>query len=507
MVAEAEAKAESGQASAAGSSRRMAGRVARWVVLLAALMAFARYAYVRIITPPSRPAGLSAGGAVDEKPQPGDCTQELNSLLSAIPQFNPANPSGSSNPIRTRRMRRASDLMSVVRGKWNTELPEVEEAIEYLDSTGVQAFMASLDTLQPRPFEMDTFDFGRGNVVTAIALRQVIPLLAAEARYATESGDAVRAWRSLRVMFWLVDETQSEAQSELGLSDLGVAWGSAEDFLGRAQTEAGDAAHRLSLDESVRREWNSWLAARPRMSQAWPAKMERMRREATRMVDGSFTLDEDGNGWLVVSSQTTSLWWSGSWALSGFGGVSDKRSRLWNVFSAVYNDRRPVTRKMDELLTTVAELQDVAHMEARNRIERVRTGRAGGFNALDGPLFGSMLTPEVFGSQLQSDYESMKRIDTVGDGVRIMLALRAYRDARGEFPQSLGDLSPQWLDPVPVDPFSAEEFLYDRRGDDYILYSVGYDGEDDGGRSGGRRYWRRMADYDHVDIVLTDLRQ
>ncbi len=483
----------------------MAWRVARGVVLLAALMAFARYAYVRIITPPSQVAGLR--GEERPKPMPGDCTQELDSLLSAIPPFNPASPSGSSNPIRPRKMRRASDLMSVVRGKWNRQLPEVEEAIEYLDSPGVQAFIANLDALQPRPFEMDTFDFGRSNVITVIELSQVIALLAAEARYATESGDAVRAWRILRVMFWLVDETQSEAQSEAGLLSMDVASGYAEDFLGRVQTEAGDAAHRLAFDESMRSEWNSWLVARPRMSQVWPAKMERMRREAARLVNASFTLNEDGNGWFVLSSQTSSLWWSGSWVTIGFGGASDTRSRLWNVFSAVYNDRRTVTRKMDELLTTLADLHDVRHAEARERIERLRTGRAGGFNALDGPLFGSMLSPEVFGSQLQSDYESMKRFDTMDDGMRIMLALRAYRDARGEFPQSLGDLSPQWLDPVPVDPFSGDEFLYERRGDDYILYSVAYDGEDDGGRSGRRRYWRRMADYDHVDIVLTELRQ
>ncbi len=63
------------------------------------------------------------------------------------------------------------------------------------------------------------------------------------------------------------------------------------------------------------------------------------------------------------------------------------------------------------------------------------------------------------------------------------LALRAWKLERGEYPESLVDLTPEYLDAVPVDPFGyGEAMRYRRSGDGYTLYSVGPDGIDNGGR-------------------------
>ncbi|MCC7291958.1 MAG: hypothetical protein IT449_07855 [Phycisphaerales bacterium] len=479
--------------------------MARSVVLIAALMAFARYAYVRITTPASQPAGLGAGDAEDEKPQPGDCTQELDGLLSAIP---PMNPSGAA-AVRGRSrafLGSAMNLQVVVRGEWSPERPEIEAAIEYLDSAAVRTFMAGLDALPPRPFLVDLLGFRGRSRINWNQLQAVFPLLAAEARYATESGDAPRAWRSIRVMFWLLDGIETGAETDAGGLGFESLSGYTDWFENQACTEAGDAARRLDLDAGLRNEMDSWLAARPRLSQLWPARMERMRREASRLVDASFTLNEVGNGWLVVSTQTPALWWTGSQGIMRMGGAPDARSRVWNVFSVVYNDRHTVTRKLDELLATLTDLHDIPHREALRRIRAVQQGRAGGFNALDGPQFGSRLSPEEFGSLLRIDYDAIKRSDTGWDGVRILLALRAYHGVRGEFPETLGELSPEWLDPVPADPYSGCEFVYRRQGEDYILYSVGSNGKDDGGQGGGQWYWGIPSD-EKGDVLLTNLRQ
>jgi hypothetical protein len=64
-------------------------------------------------------------------------------------------------------------------------------------------------------------------------------------------------------------------------------------------------------------------------------------------------------------------------------------------------------------------------------------------------------------------------------------ALAAWRADRGRgeppYPERLDELVPRYLAAVPVDPFSDNPFIYERRGDGYLLASVGADGVYDGG--------------------------
>jgi hypothetical protein len=74
------------------------------------------------------------------------------------------------------------------------------------------------------------------------------------------------------------------------------------------------------------------------------------------------------------------------------------------------------------------------------------------------------------------------------------LALRAYHEEHGDYPQSLPELvTGGYLKGVPADPFARNredgQFRYRRVSDSaYILYSVGPDGVDDGGRPIVNRY-------------------
>jgi hypothetical protein len=64
-------------------------------------------------------------------------------------------------------------------------------------------------------------------------------------------------------------------------------------------------------------------------------------------------------------------------------------------------------------------------------------------------------------------------------------ALAAWRADRGPdappYPERLDDLVPKYLAVVPVDPFTDKPFIYERRGDGYLLASVGENGVYDGG--------------------------
>ncbi len=65
------------------------------------------------------------------------------------------------------------------------------------------------------------------------------------------------------------------------------------------------------------------------------------------------------------------------------------------------------------------------------------------------------------------------------------LAIRAYRFDRGRNPAKLADLVPDYLSALPNDPFSGGQFVYRLTPEGYLLYSVGVNGVDDGGRPAG----------------------
>lgn len=71
------------------------------------------------------------------------------------------------------------------------------------------------------------------------------------------------------------------------------------------------------------------------------------------------------------------------------------------------------------------------------------------------------------------------------DMARIACALERHRLARGNFPDALAALTPQWLEKIPHDVLSGQPLKY-RRTDDgqFVLYSVGWNQTDDGGKLG-----------------------
>jgi hypothetical protein len=65
---------------------------------------------------------------------------------------------------------------------------------------------------------------------------------------------------------------------------------------------------------------------------------------------------------------------------------------------------------------------------------------------------------------------------------RIALLLKAYRGERGEYPPSLDELQNQAGKELPLDPWSGKPFQYRREASGFILYSVGSNKVDDGGK-------------------------
>jgi hypothetical protein len=92
-------------------------------------------------------------------------------------------------------------------------------------------------------------------------------------------------------------------------------------------------------------------------------------------------------------------------------------------------------------------------------------------------LGSAILCPD-FGESARVRDEAVARI--YGD--RILVALMSYKYLFSSYPHSLKDLGKVVDWPLPKDPFSGRDFVYRRDGEGFILYSIGSDLKDNGGR-------------------------
>jgi hypothetical protein len=66
---------------------------------------------------------------------------------------------------------------------------------------------------------------------------------------------------------------------------------------------------------------------------------------------------------------------------------------------------------------------------------------------------------------------------------RTALACRLYKSRSGRYPETMDELVPGLLTEVPLDPFTGKPLVYRREGEGFIVYSLGSNEKDDGGRS------------------------
>ncbi|MBI3876089.1 MAG: hypothetical protein HY300_09075 [Verrucomicrobia bacterium] len=83
---------------------------------------------------------------------------------------------------------------------------------------------------------------------------------------------------------------------------------------------------------------------------------------------------------------------------------------------------------------------------------------------------------------LEKASEKFARMQTAVNEARIACALERYRLKRGEFPEKLDALVPDFMARVPHDIINGEPLHYRRTSDgQFVLYSVGWNMKDDGG--------------------------
>jgi hypothetical protein len=84
------------------------------------------------------------------------------------------------------------------------------------------------------------------------------------------------------------------------------------------------------------------------------------------------------------------------------------------------------------------------------------------------------------------------------DLTKLAFALAAFRADHGAYPAKLADLVPKYVAQLPKDIVTAADLHYRKTADGYVLYSVGQNGKDDGGKGYDDR--KRNEDWD--DLVI-----
>lgn len=90
------------------------------------------------------------------------------------------------------------------------------------------------------------------------------------------------------------------------------------------------------------------------------------------------------------------------------------------------------------------------------------------------------------------------------DMARVACALERFRLANGEYPEMLDALQPRFIDSLPHDVIGGQPLIYRRTGNgQFALYSVGWNGTDDGGAVVLREHWSVSIDLEKGDWVWT----
>lgn len=103
-------------------------------------------------------------------------------------------------------------------------------------------------------------------------------------------------------------------------------------------------------------------------------------------------------------------------------------------------------------------------------------GAAGGKRSRGNPLV-AIMTPA-----LARVWRGLKEQQCKADLARCAAAIACYEAEKGRYPGSLADLFPGFLAAIPADPFAkSSTFVYRTEGAAATIYSLGVDGDDDGG--------------------------
>lgn len=178
----------------------------------------------------------------------------------------------------------------------------------------------------------------------------------------------------------------------------------------------------------------------------------------------------EGGDWLDVSeaARFARTWMGGVPGRLGGGGVAPRRT--WNLLAPVFHNLAEAKRVVEEQFW---------YPEGPATLPQIANPPGGVDCRFVGPLQGF---PRFYAYPMEIAVQGYYSSRNDMEGATTLLALREFRLANGEFPETLRELVPRFLPRLPIDYGDRGILRYERRDGGFILYSVGWDGVDDGGR-------------------------
>lgn len=165
---------------------------------------------------------------------------------------------------------------------------------------------------------------------------------------------------------------------------------------------------------------------------------------------------------------------------------ADERKKLdvldWAVVLKPSADNADALARAFKLATFAQRQQAIEEVDllVAKRKHQLRDGleyeKADGLSERCGTLLLGLLTPASRNlNRAHGEAEQRHR------NLLVAFALAAHHADTGRYPERLSDLAPNYLKDIPCDLFSEKPLVYARTEDSYGFYSVGVNGEDDGG--------------------------
>jgi hypothetical protein len=303
-------------------------------------------------------------------------------------------------------------------------------------------------------------------------LRELAQGLEADARFAQQRGEGARVMADVIGLQNLA--RQLHGDGGFVVVDL-VAIGILERALDLAEQAVGDEKLKLS-DEDLQR--LAHVLARPKLA-ADLVSFGGERIMMNDLVQRCYTDDGSGDGHLTLA---------GYRFINAVGPIVGKpnktgASEFWHAtFMATATPAMADSRR--EAQAHYDRMMDLADANVRRPL-RQADWKAYEQQVPELPHDSDKLRQPlsvVLGAHLANAQRSAERVLGHRDGIVVGIALELYRRKHGEYPARLELLVPEYLPAMPEDRINGEPVKYRIVNGKPLVYSVGADGDDDGGR-------------------------
>jgi hypothetical protein len=298
-------------------------------------------------------------------------------------------------------------------------------------------------------------------------IRACTRLLMADARVAASQGDGRRAAEDIRAIVrlaTLVNQPPINIAELVGIASMVAAGNTALDLIERYPGLFGDQQLAEMADEF------NGFAGGGRLAPHYGYDLNIVE----DLVQRCYTDDGNGDGHFCGVG------------LSNMDQMADPPNQFgpWPYILGPLNMHRFASRKqlMDRARNIMALHEDFAACPLWKR-----TADLGTIIAESQPK-ATVVFLMLLGDGLRMHADCMETATLQRDAFVTTLALERYRLRHGAFPGSLDELVPEFMAAVPIDRFSGGPLKYRLEESRPLLYSVGSDRDDDGGRAPAHPY-------------------